>query len=109
MNDTIIFTVEIVVYGEVEHQNTYATHGFTLDQDIYTLFHKSVNTDLIIKAVGKRFHVHKCILGARSPVFQAMFSKLLFVHVYSYLFIYHCTKRLPNYRNAKRSNIVGRR
>jgi hypothetical protein len=75
LNDTIIFTVEIVVYGEIEHHCTFSRNGFTLDQDICSLFHQKINTDLIIKVTGKRFHLHKCILAARSPVFQAMFSK----------------------------------
>jgi hypothetical protein len=65
------------VYGEIEHHSTFARNGCTLDQDISTLFHRSINTDVIIKVTGNQFHLHKCILAARSPVFQAMLSKLL--------------------------------
>ena len=74
INDTIIFTVEVVVYGDIEHQSTFSRKGFTLDQDICSLFHKRNNTDLVVKVASKKYHLHKCILAARSPVFQAMFS-----------------------------------
>lgn len=40
--------------------------------DMEELYNKGDEADIIVKAGNKEFKVHKCILAARSPVFQAM-------------------------------------
>lgn len=46
----------------------------SLAQDFNNLFERHKFSDVILCVGGKEFFVHKAILAARSPVFQAMFE-----------------------------------
>mmetsp|Transcript_23081 Transcript_23081/g.33804 ORF Transcript_23081/g.33804 Transcript_23081/m.33804 type:complete len:368 (+) Transcript_23081:142-1245(+) len=77
INDTVVFAVEITVYGDVEHYCNFVGEGSTLDQDMRSLLSSpsSSNSDIKIIIGGSReFPLHRCILSARSPVFKAMLS-----------------------------------
>ena len=45
-----------------------------LSEDLSGLFESQKFSDVILCVGGKEFYVHKAILGARSPVFAAMFE-----------------------------------
>lgn len=73
INDTVIFSIEITVYGEMESYCTAVNSGSTLDQDLRSLFSNGASSaDVTLIVENKEFSLHRCILSARSPVFRAM-------------------------------------
>jgi speckle-type POZ protein len=73
LNDTVIFAIEIAVYGDMENYCTSMNSGSTLDQDLRTLLkHGSTTADVTVVIGEKEYSLHRCILSARSPVFRAM-------------------------------------
>lgn len=73
VNDTIIFGVEITVYGELENYCSTLDTGSTLDQDLQSLLmNSSSSTDVTLIVGDQEYHLHRCILIARSPVFRAI-------------------------------------
>lgn len=76
INDTVSFSVEITVFGDIEQEGNEVDTGYTIDQDIRNLFFRSDVTDfsIVIKDSLEEFKCHRCILEARCPVFRAMFS-----------------------------------
>lgn len=76
VNDTVVFAVEITVFGELEHQYLAQSKGHTLDQDLKALLVTNKNADMCLWLDNRtvQMNCHRCILAARSPVFQAMLS-----------------------------------
>lgn len=73
INDTVVFSIEITVYGEMENYCTAVNSGSTLDQDMRGLYKHGISTaDVTLIVEDKEFSLHRCILCARSPVFRAM-------------------------------------
>ena len=84
VNDTVIFKVEITVYGELEIcgfpvMNTASSNGSyaSLAKSMYSLLKLGSDSADVTLIVGKgaaqeRIMAHRCILRARSPVFHAM-------------------------------------
>lgn len=74
INDTITFGVEITVYGELENYYTSLKTGSTLDQDLRNLLMNNSlsSTDVTLIVGDQEYHLHRCILIARSPVFRAI-------------------------------------
>jgi hypothetical protein len=68
LQDTVIFAIEITVYGEMENYCTLVDSGSTLDQDLQLMLRNGVSTADTTLVVGeKEFRLHRCILCARSP------------------------------------------
>lgn len=78
VNDTVIFKVEITVYGglsPISPSNCISGAPVsTLAQSLTQAFNNANHTfgDMTIVVQGEEIITHKCILSARSPVFQAM-------------------------------------
>jgi speckle-type POZ protein len=84
MDDAVIFKVEICVYGDLEE----AKFGNTLDMTnqeakllsitsaVRSLYNNpaSYDVEIFVGPQNERFFAHKCILSARSEMFEAMFS-----------------------------------
>lgn len=78
VNDTVIFQVEIAVYGGLTPispaVNLAGQSVLSLSQSIMrSMFdNKDSFSDVVIDVTGERIYAHKCILSARSPVFHCM-------------------------------------
>jgi hypothetical protein len=76
-DDTIIFAVEITVFGDIETTlSQIMSMGSTLDQDLNHLFDNPSGSDVTVCVHGtdKQHFLHRVILSARSPVFYAMLT-----------------------------------
>lgn len=81
VNDVVIFKVEIWVYGDLEaspvHDQDNCAHlTHSLEGCLRSMLDDSETSDVDIIAGGTQecFHVHRCILSARSEVFRVMFT-----------------------------------
>lgn len=79
LNDTVIFKVEITVYGGLSPITPCLTNGIpiiTLSQSLYDAYQNPKETfaDITIIINDENILVHKSILCARSNVFKAMFN-----------------------------------
>lgn len=89
IDDAIIFKVEITAYGDLEEATSNYHKSSTelllsgmsqqfsnLQASIKALYNDETTSDLTMYLGVKReiFHGHRCILSARSEVFQVMFS-----------------------------------
>jgi len=83
-DDTVIFRVLITVYGELEicsfpvmsNASSIGTYA-SLSKNMHSLLLEDSDSYDITLIVGKsreRIHAHRCILSARSPVFEAMLA-----------------------------------
>ncbi|GBL76125.1 TD and POZ domain-containing protein 3 [Araneus ventricosus] len=82
----IIEEIESVIYGceslasiepvneSFDEENTLSVSKRILNDDLKSLFHDNIFSDIKLKSSTKTFPAHKNILSARSPVFKAMFS-----------------------------------
>lgn len=75
-DDTIIFSVEIMVFGDIENLCQTISVGSTLDQDMNSLFVNQNGSDVKVYLNGteKEMLLHRAILSARSPVFRSMLN-----------------------------------
>ncbi|GBL76118.1 TD and POZ domain-containing protein 3 [Araneus ventricosus] len=82
----IVEEIESVIYGWeslasiepdnecFDEENTLSVSKRILNDDLKSLFHDKIFSDIKLKTCTKTFPAHKNILSARSPVFKAMFS-----------------------------------
>ncbi|RYH12843.1 BTB/POZ domain-containing protein [archaeon] len=81
VEDTVIFKVEVTVYGDLEsspildHDKSFP-NVTTLETSIKNMFNDPNTADVILKCGSRqeRIFAHRCILSARSEVFRAMFT-----------------------------------
>ena len=75
-DDTIIFSVEISVYGNIETFCHDIGAGSTLDQDMHTLYstHMASDVEVHVDGTSDKYFLHRSILSARSPVFRTMLN-----------------------------------
>ncbi|CAL1283215.1 unnamed protein product [Larinioides sclopetarius] len=57
-----------------EKENTFSISEHVLNDDLKSMFHDNIFSDIKLKTSTKTFSAHKSILSGRSPVFKAMFS-----------------------------------
>jgi speckle-type POZ protein len=87
INDTIIFELELYVYGEkknivtrelsrreVPKKLVVDVPNSTLSFDMNKLFNEDKFSDIVFLVGNVEFPAHKCILSVRSPMLYAMFS-----------------------------------
>lgn len=80
VDDTVVFKVEITVYGDLEmspvlDKNVSKRYPSTIDDCLRNMFNRCETSDVTFYCGEKQesIHAHKCILAARSDVFKAMF------------------------------------
>lgn len=81
MNDSIIIQVEIVVRGQLQHETSTdlearSINANSLEFAMLSILNKQETSDvvLIVGVEEDVIYAHRCLLMARSPVFQAMLS-----------------------------------
>lgn len=79
VNDSVVFKVEIIVFGDLEATSFPLVSTVnsnilvpSLSRSLKQLLSSGDIADVVINVGGVQLSAHRCILSARSPVFNAM-------------------------------------